>query len=130
MDLDVVAHDPFSVEHHAHRHAEVFAIDLPLGAVGHPVAHHAGVGEFAVTRHAQGHRPGVALDGQVASHLETVIAFWRDGGALEGHDGVLLAVAHTSSLIGCKSFDPRPTNRHPASHSRVLWLHFVWQSVL
>ena len=65
--LDLVADDPLAIQHHVERQAEVLPVDLTLGAVADPVAHH-GVIEFPVLQHGKRHRPGVALNGQVASH--------------------------------------------------------------
>src|SRR6266566_1751271 len=88
-DLDVVADDPLAIKHHVERQAEVLPVDLTLGAVTDAVAH-IGIIEFPIPHHVQRHRPGVALDGQVAGHGVAILSSRFDPGALEGERRILV----------------------------------------
>ena len=88
-DLDLVADDPLAIEHHVERQAEVLAVDLSLSTVTDAVAHH-GIIEFPVLHYRKRYRPGVALDGQVASHLVAILSGLFDSGAFEGDRRVLV----------------------------------------
>src|SRR5262249_26458880 len=82
QDLNLVADDPFAVEHYIECQAEVLAVDLALGTVADTVAH-PGIVELAIAQPIQRDLPGVALDGQVAGHGITVRPGRFDLGALE-----------------------------------------------
>ncbi len=88
-DLDLVADDPLAIEHHVERQAEVLPVDLGLGAVADPVAHH-GVIEFPVLYYIQRHRPGIALNGQIASYCVAILSGRFNFGAFEGHRRILV----------------------------------------
>jgi hypothetical protein len=84
-DLDLVADDPLTVEHHIERQAKVLAVDPGIGTLADAVAHHIGVIEFPVLHHLKRHRSGIAFDCQVAGHA---IGLWSglfDFCALEVH---------------------------------------------
>jgi hypothetical protein len=88
-DLDLFADDHLAIKYHVGRQAEVLPVDLALGAVGNPVTHH-GVIEFPILQHGKRHRPGVALDGQVAGHAVAILPGRFDLGAFEGDRRILV----------------------------------------
>ena len=88
-DLDLVADDQLAIEHHVERQAEVSPVDLALGAVGDPVAHH-GVIEFPISQHLQRQRPGVPFDGQVAGHGVAILSGRFDLDAFECDSWILV----------------------------------------
>ena len=88
-DLDLLADDKPAIEHHVERQAEVLPIDLAFAAVADAVAHH-GIIEFPVLHHVQGHRMGVAFDGQVAGHGVAILSGRFDTGAFVGDRRILV----------------------------------------
>src|SRR5262249_51469509 len=88
LDLDLVANNQPSIKHQVERQAEIFAVDLALSAVSDAVAH-VRVIEFPVLHHGKRHRPGIALDSQVASHSVAILSSRFNLCTFEGNGRIL-----------------------------------------